>query len=72
MAAKDRAVTPENGSADEWLTVNEFCAEHKISRRTFDRWRRVGKGPRAERLAGNGPIRIKRSWINQWHDGDAA
>jgi hypothetical protein len=72
MAAKDRPLPSANNPADEWLTVNEFCAEHKISRRTFDRWRRLGKGPHVERLAGNGPIRMRRSWVNQWHDGDAA
>lgn len=71
MPARDRTV-PAETSADEWLTVNELCAELKISRRSFDRWRRLGKSPRVERLAGNGPIRMKRSWVNEWLEKGAA
>lgn len=71
MPAKDRTISPER-SSDEWLTVSEFCAELKISRRSFDRWRRLGKAPHVERLAGNGPIRMKRSWINEWLEKGAA
>jgi excisionase family DNA binding protein len=51
---------------DEWLTVDEICAELKISRRTFDRWRALGTGPRARRLGGNGPVRVRRSWLDEW------
>ena len=43
--------------ADEWLTVEEICTELKISRRTFDRWRALKKGPRCEPLGGHGPLR---------------
>jgi excisionase family DNA binding protein len=53
---------------DEWLTVEEVCTELKISRRTFDRWRALGTGPRCKRLAGNGTVRIRRSWLEQWLD----
>jgi excisionase family DNA binding protein len=53
---------------DEWLTVDEVCAELKISRRTFDRWRALGTGPRAKRLGGSGPVRVRRSWLDQWLD----
>jgi excisionase family DNA binding protein len=58
--------------SDEWLTVDEVCAELRITRRSFERWCRLGKGPRVKRLAGNGPIRIKRVWLNDWLEGDAA
>ena len=61
---------PRQASAerDEWLTVDEVCTELKISRRTFDRWRALGTGPRCKRLAGNGTVRIRRSWLEQWLD----
>ena len=51
---------------DEWLTVEEICAELKVSRRIFDRWRAVGTGPKCERLGGHGPLRSRRSWIEAW------
>jgi hypothetical protein len=44
------------------------CTELKVSRRTFDRWRALGTGPRCKRLAGNGTVRIRRSWLEQWLD----
>lgn len=51
---------------DEWLTVEEICEELKISRRTFDRWRAIGTGPRCGPLGGHGPLRSRRSWIEEW------
>jgi predicted DNA-binding transcriptional regulator AlpA len=51
---------------DEWLTVEEICTELKVSRRTFDRWRATGSGPKCERLGGHGPLRSRRSWIEAW------
>jgi len=66
--AKLRAATAR---PDEWLTVEEICTELKISRRTFDRWRATGTGPRCERLGGHGPLRSRRSWIEAWaHAGE--
>jgi excisionase family DNA binding protein len=61
---------PRQASAerDEWLTVDEVCTELKISRRTFDRWRALGTGPKAKRLGGSGPVRVRRSWLDQWLD----
>jgi predicted DNA-binding transcriptional regulator AlpA len=53
---------------DEWLTVDEVCAELKISRRTFDRWRALGTGPRSKHIGGSGPLRVRRSWLNEWLD----
>ncbi|GAB2918980.1 helix-turn-helix domain-containing protein [Nonomuraea fastidiosa] len=50
----------------QWLTVEEVCEELRISRRSWDRWRSRGTGPRAKRLAGNGPIRIRRDWLDEW------
>ena len=57
---------PPRPAAEEWLTVDEVCTELKIGRRTYDRWRRLGKAPRAVRLAGNGPLRTRRSWLEEW------
>jgi hypothetical protein len=64
MSRAAAAVAP--APADEWLTVKEFCAEMKITRRTFDRWKALGKAPRFEPLGGHGPLRSKRSWVNAW------
>jgi excisionase family DNA binding protein len=65
VSAQPRHTSTER---DEWLTVDEVCAELKISRRTFDRWRALGTGPRAKRLGGSGPVRVRRSWLDQWLD----
>ena len=65
MAAQPRHARAER---DEWLTVDEVCAELKISRRTFDRWRALGTGPKAKRLGGGGPVRVRRSWLDEWLD----
>jgi predicted DNA-binding transcriptional regulator AlpA len=51
---------------DEWLTVEEICTELKVSRRTFDRWRATGTGPKCERLGGHGPLRSRRRWVEAW------
>ncbi len=53
---------------DEWLTAEDVCTELKISCRSFDRWRALGTGPRSTRLNGSGPIRVRRSWLNDWLD----
>ena len=63
MAAAPRRAHTDR---DEWLTVDEVCTELKISRRTFDRYRALGTGPKVKHLAGNGSIRIRRSWLNEW------
>jgi excisionase family DNA binding protein len=49
------------------LTVEEVCAELKISRRTFYRWRALGTGPRSKRIA-RGGVRVRRSWLDEWLD----
>jgi excisionase family DNA binding protein len=56
---------------DEWLTVDEVCAELNIGRRTFERWRTLGIAPRATRPTRNGPLRIKRSWLEEWAEDGA-
>jgi hypothetical protein len=57
---------PPRPARDEWLTVDEFCAELKIGRRTYERWRSQGIAPRADRPTRNGPLRMKRSWVDEW------
>src|SRR5262245_1834869 len=66
------AVPGSHSGRDEWLTVDEVCSELKIGRRTFERWRSLGTAPRAVRLAGNGPLRIRRSWLDEWAEDGAA
>ena len=65
---KTRTPRDPHGGRDEWLTVEEVCTELKISRRTFDRWRALGTGPKSQRLGGHGPLRTRRSWLDQWLD----
>ncbi|MFK0243537.1 helix-turn-helix transcriptional regulator [Amycolatopsis azurea] len=50
-----------------WLTVAEFCAEMKISRRTFQQWRATGRGPSCLKLP-NGDLRIRRSAYERFLD----
>ena len=58
---------------DEWLTVDEVCRVVKIGRRTFERYLSQGTGPRVKRIAGrNGPIRIRRDWLDEWMEEGAA
>ena len=73
VAASQQSSSP-SPPADEWLTVEEICTELKISRRTFDRWRARGTGPRCEPLGGHGPLRTRRSWLDAWAENgpDAA
>lgn len=48
-------------SADELLTVAQMCAElNGVSRRTLDRWRELGLGPRCFKIP-NGELRAWRS-----------
>ncbi len=69
------AARPRRGritaSRDEWLTVEEVCDELNIGRRTFERWRTLGIAPRATRPTRNGPLRIKRSWLEEWAEDGA-
>lgn len=58
--------------SDEWLTVDEVCQIVKIGRRTFERYLSRGTGPRVKRIAGNGPIRIRRDWLDEWMEEGVA
>jgi len=73
MEVKARArQASQQGTAngrDELLTVEEVCEELKVSRRTFDRWRALGTGPRSTRIGGTGPVRVRRSWLDEWLEG---
>lgn len=51
---------------DELLTVDEVLNElGGVSRRTFYRWRELGRAPKGLKLP-NGEIRIWRSELNSW------
>ena len=69
--SRGRRMAASGRRADEWLTVGEVCSELKIGRRTFERWRTLGTAPRAVRLAGNGPLRIRRSWLDDCMEASA-
>lgn len=68
---KPARAAPSRPTADEWLTVEEVITELKIGRRTFERWRALGIAPRAVRLAGNGSLRIRRRWLDEWMEANA-
>ena len=69
MKTRTHRASPGPGQErDEWLTVDEVCTELKISRRTFDRWRALGTGPKSQRIGGRGPVRVRRSWLDRWLD----
>ncbi|WP_443060505.1 helix-turn-helix transcriptional regulator [Streptomyces sp. NBC_00459] len=47
------------------LTVDEFCADLRISRSTFYDWCKKGRAPRCIRIP-NGALRIRRSDYENW------
>lgn len=66
--------TPINRArSHEKLTVDEVCAELKISRSTFYDWRQKRRAPRCVTLP-NGSIRIARADLDAWYEslGEAA
>lgn len=69
--ATSRMRRTARGTGDEWLTVDEVCAELRIGRRTFERWRTLGVAPRATRPTRNGPLKIKRRWLDDWAEDGA-
>jgi excisionase family DNA binding protein len=66
------ASTSQARGEDEWLTVDEVCRIVKIGRRTFERYLSRGTGPRIKRMAGNGTIRIRRAWLDDWMEEGTA
>ena len=53
----------------EWLTVEDICEALKISRCTWDKWRRDGRTPRCKKLP-NGHLRIRRDWFDAWCEAE--
>ena len=70
-AAHARAGRDSRAARDKWLTVEEVCEELNIGRRTFERWRALGIAPRATRPTRNGPLKIRRSWLDEWAEAGA-
>jgi excisionase family DNA binding protein len=52
----------------ERLTVEEFCAEMKITRSTFYDWIAKRRAPKCHKLP-NGQLRIDRADIDAWYSG---
>ncbi|WP_250214755.1 helix-turn-helix transcriptional regulator [Acrocarpospora catenulata] len=50
-----------------WMTVPEILADLQIPRRTWQRWRALGKTPECTRLP-NGDLRVKRHDYDAWLD----
>jgi hypothetical protein len=57
-----------NRPKDEWLTVGEILADLGIPRRTWQRWRELGRAPDAIRLP-NGELRIRSTVYEAWLSG---
>ncbi len=53
---------------DEWLTVADILADLGIPRRTWQRWRELGRAPEAIKLP-NKELRIRRSTYDAWLAG---
>lgn len=51
----------------EFLTVQEILDDLGIKRRTWQRWRQLGRTPRCKRLP-NGELRISRVNYEKWLD----
>lgn len=52
--------------AEQKMTVEDVCAELRISRKTFYEWKVKGKAPRMTKLP-NGSWRIERSDFDNWY-----
>ncbi|KAB2379290.1 helix-turn-helix transcriptional regulator [Actinomadura montaniterrae] len=50
-----------------WLTVQEILDDLGIPRRTWQKWRELGRTPKCKRLP-NGELRIRRSDYDAWLD----
>lgn len=51
----------------EKLTVEEVCAELRISPNTFYDWRRKGRAPKCTRLP-NGSLLVTRTDLDSWFE----
>jgi predicted site-specific integrase-resolvase len=61
----DSRIAPAAAPGTDVLTVEEFCAEMKVSKDTFYHWRKVGTAPVCHRLP-NGDLRIQRADRDNW------
>jgi len=66
LHAATRAAQSRRGAEHVSPNRRAVCDELKVSRRTFDRWRAQCSGPRSVRLGGSGPVRVRRSWLEEW------
>ncbi len=51
--------------SEQWLTVQEILDDLGIPRRTWQRWRELGRIPKYTKLP-NGELRIKRVDYDAW------
>jgi predicted site-specific integrase-resolvase len=50
----------------QWLTVQEILDELGIPRRTWQRWRALGRAPKRMTRLPNGELRIRRDDYDAW------
>ena len=65
MSADESRRVAVSAPAVDVLTVEEFCAELKVSKDTFYHWRKVGTAPVCHRLP-NGELRISCADRDTW------
>jgi hypothetical protein len=51
----------------EWLSVQDILDDLGIPRRTWQRWRELGRAPKCKRLP-SGELRIRRDVYDTWLD----
>ena len=64
----DTALAPDNskpGLLDDYLTERQFAEENDRSLRTIQRWRELGKGPKATEMPG-GQRLYRRDTVREW------
>lgn len=54
--------------SQQWLTVQEILDELGIPRRTWQRWRALGRTPKHMTRLPNGELRIRRADYDAWLD----
>jgi predicted site-specific integrase-resolvase len=53
----------------EWLTVQEILDDLGIPRRTWQRWRKLGRTPKPMVKLPNGEYRVRRAVFDEWLAG---
>jgi predicted site-specific integrase-resolvase len=53
-------------TSPQWLTVQEILDDLGIPRRTWQRWRKLGRTPKRMTRLPNGELRVRRTDYDAW------